>query len=205
MFEFALANHILKENARFVVLNCADYADNPQLLTGMLFGYIKGAFTGANEDKEGLVKEADGGILFLDEIHRLSVEGQEMLFLLMDKGIYRRIGDSSRVNQAKVLIIGATTANLTESLLDTFKRRIPMIIDIPALSERTIYERYDLIVRFFSIEYNMIKVEMVIEPIVMKSLLSYSCNGNVGQRGGFYLYLLRNINAQTPIQNLFLF
>lgn len=56
-----------------------------------------------------------------------------------------------------------------------------MIIDIPALSERTIYERYDLIVRFFSIEYNMIKVEMVIEPIVMKSLLSYSCNGNVGQ------------------------
>ncbi|MCB6567183.1 sigma-54 factor interaction domain-containing protein, partial [Desulfovibrio desulfuricans] len=85
--------------------------DNPQLLTGMLFGYIKGAFTGANEDKEGLVKEADGGILFLDEIHRLSVEGQEMLFLLMDKGIYRRIGDSSRVNQAKVLIIGATTAN----------------------------------------------------------------------------------------------
>ena len=181
MFEFASANHILKENARFVVLNCADYADNPQLLTGMLFGYVKGAFTGANEDKEGLVREADGGILFLDEIHRLSVEGQEMLFLLMDKGIYRRIGDSSRVNQAKVLIIGATTANLTESLLDTFKRRIPMIIDIPALSERTIYERYDLIVRFFSIEYNMIKVEMVIEPIVMKSLLSYACNGNVGQ------------------------
>lgn len=65
----------------FVEFNCAEYADNPQLLLSHLFGYKKGAFTGALEDKPGLVEQADGGILFLDEIHCLSSTGQEMFFL----------------------------------------------------------------------------------------------------------------------------
>ncbi len=56
------------------------------------FWICKGAFTGADKDKYGIVHEANNGILFLDEVHRLSAEGQEMLFLLMDKGIYRRLG-----------------------------------------------------------------------------------------------------------------
>lgn len=181
MYEYAKSFGVLNDNSKFVVFNCADYADNPQLLLGQLFGYVKGSFTDATDDKKGLVYDANNGILFLDEIHRLSVEGQEMLFLLMDKGIYRRIGDTDNLNKANVLIIGATTANLDESLLATFKRRIPMIIDMPSLSERTIIERYKLIIKFFSIEYSLIKCEMVIEQIVIKALLSYECHGNIGQ------------------------
>ena len=60
----------------FVEFNCAEYADNPQLLLSHLFGYKKGAFTGALEDKPGLVEQANGGILFLDEIHGLSSTGR---------------------------------------------------------------------------------------------------------------------------------
>ena len=52
-------------------------------------GYKKGSFTGADTDKEGLLQEADGGYLFLDEVHRLSYENQEKLFVFMDTG--RRI------------------------------------------------------------------------------------------------------------------
>lgn len=52
-------------------MNCADYANNPELVSSMLFGYVKGAYTGADESKEGLLKEANGGYLFLDEVHRL--------------------------------------------------------------------------------------------------------------------------------------
>lgn len=72
----------------FVEFNCAEYADNPQLLLSHLFGYKKGAFTGALEDKPGLVEQADGGILFLDEIHCLSSTGQEMFFSLLDSVLF---------------------------------------------------------------------------------------------------------------------
>ncbi len=80
----------------------------------------KGAFTGADQDKIGLIENADEGILLLDEIHRLSPETQEMLFLLMDKGVYRRLGETDKYRKANVLIIGATTENINSALLQTF-------------------------------------------------------------------------------------
>ena len=90
MYRFALQKKVLEDRAPFVVFNCADYAENPQLLISQLFGYVKGAFSGAKENKRGLVEEANGGILFLDEVHRLPNEGQELLFYLLDKGEFRR-------------------------------------------------------------------------------------------------------------------
>ena len=90
MYEYAKYMNLIQPEAKFGVFNCAEYAENPQLLMSQLFGYKKGAFTGALTDKPGLVELADEGILFLDEIHR-PADGQEMLFLLMDKWIYRRL------------------------------------------------------------------------------------------------------------------
>ena len=69
-----------------VYFNCAEYAHNPELLSSHLFGHRQGAFTGANENKPGLVEQADGGYLLLDEVHRLPYEGQEKLFSILDKG-----------------------------------------------------------------------------------------------------------------------
>ena len=71
-----------------VYFNCAEYAHNPELLSSHLFGHRQGAFTGANENKPGLVEQADGGYLLLDEVHRLPYEGQEKLFSILDKGQY---------------------------------------------------------------------------------------------------------------------
>ena len=90
--EFAVDIGRLDKNAPFVVFNCADYANNPQLLISQLFGVKKGAYTGAENDRKGLVEKADGGILFLDEVHRLPAEGQEIFFTFMDKGTFRRVG-----------------------------------------------------------------------------------------------------------------
>lgn len=87
MYSFAKEIGRIKRNAPFVTFNCADYANNPQLLMSQLFGVKKGAYTGADKDRMGLVEKADGGILFLDEVHRLPPEGQEMLFYLIDKGL----------------------------------------------------------------------------------------------------------------------
>lgn len=89
------------EDIPFVQFCCADYAANEQLLLAQLFGYKKGAFTGAMEDHEGVVDRAEGGILFLDEIHRLPSAGQELLFMLIDKGVYRRLGETRNVHMLR--------------------------------------------------------------------------------------------------------
>ena len=62
-------NGIFSEKAKFVHVNCSEYANNPELITANLFGYKRGAFTGADNDNPGLIKVADGGMLFLDEVH----------------------------------------------------------------------------------------------------------------------------------------
>ena len=81
MYEYALrAKGKNKKDFPIISFNCADYYNNPQLLLSQLFGHTKGAFTGADSDKVGLVEKANGGILFLDEVHRLPPDGQEMLF-----------------------------------------------------------------------------------------------------------------------------
>lgn len=181
MYQFAIENGVLKSDAPFISFNCADFASNSQLLLAQLFGYKKGSFTGANIDKEGLVKEADGGILFLDEIHRLPPEGQEMLFYLIDKGEYKPLGSVSVSKKVNVLIICATTEKVENVLLPTLLRRIPMVISIPSLRERTLEERFELINEFFKVEANRINREIVSVPLIVQSLLLYNCTGNIGQ------------------------
>lgn len=181
MYEFAVENGFLTLDAPFVTFNCSEYTDNPQLLLSTLFGYKKGAFTGAEQDREGLVGKADTGILFLDEVHRLPAEGQEMLFQLIDTGYYRRLGDSEKNCFAQVLLIGATTEPLESVMLSTFLRRIPMVIDLPNINERGIDERFDLLHLYFNREYEKLQKKIVVQRGVMKSLLGYRCAGNVGQ------------------------
>ncbi|UYZ12263.1 sigma 54-interacting transcriptional regulator [Brevibacillus sp. WF146] len=181
MYHFAVEQNVMKKNAPFVVFNCADYAKNPQLLLSQLFGYVKGAFTGAVSDREGLVDQANGGILFLDEIHRLPPEGQENLFYLIDKGVYRRLGEVAFHRKATILIVGATTESPESSLLLTLRRRIPMTIELPSLADWTERERLSLIFHFFNEETERIGKEVIVQKDVIAALLSYECPGNTGQ------------------------
>ncbi|PWK16036.1 sigma-54-dependent transcriptional regulator [Tumebacillus permanentifrigoris] len=181
MYRFAVETERLPEGAPFVAFNCADYAHNPHLLLAQLFGVEKGAYTGADRDRAGLVEKADGGVLFLDEVHRLPPEGQEMLFTLLDRGVFRRLGESDTVRQAKIRLIAATTENVQSSLLLTFVRRIPMWIGIPSLEERTLEERFGLIHFLFMQESTRVQRPFYIAPDVLKALLLFDCPANVGQ------------------------
>ena len=181
MYHFAVHAGRLSKNSPLVIFNCADYADNSELLLSQLFGYVKGAFTGADSEKSGLVEKADGGILFLDEVHRLPSEGQEMLFYLIDKGLYRKLGETDSTRTASLLIIAATTEDLDSYLLTTFRRRIPMLIDLPPLSERPLLERLMIIKSFLYQEAMRIKQNIILEKEALKLLLSYPCPGNIGQ------------------------
>lgn len=179
IYQYAKFIHAIPEDAPFVVLNCADYANNKELLSSVLFGYKKGAFTGADRDTKGLIEEADQGYLFLDEVHRLSPEGQEKLFRYMDKGIVSRIGDSSHNFPLNVRLIFATTEG-KETMLDTFLRRIPVDVTLPSFHERTLEEKYQLILHLFHQEADIMECDFLVSSNVINRLLTFQGQGNIG-------------------------
>ena len=180
MYSYGKYEKKLKEDAPFKIFNCADYYNNAQLLVSHIFGHMKGSFTGADADKPGLVEKADGGILFLDEIHRLPPEGQEMIFYFMDTGTFNRLGETDRKRKANVLIIGATTEE-PSSLMKTFIRRIPIVITLPPLDERPLQESVDIIKFLLSNEAHRVNKSIKITADAAKALIGSVSYGNVGQ------------------------
>lgn len=178
---YCVQNELLKEDAPFITLNCAQYANNPELLTSNLFGSVKGAYTGAETDRKGAFEAADGGILFLDEVHRLNAEGQEKLFTYLDQGEIYRMGDTSHPIRVQTRLFFATTEDLTSNFLNTFIRRIPIQVTIPALQERAKNERLELIYFFLIEEQRKIKRELVISGPALELLASGNFKGNIGE------------------------
>lgn len=181
MFEFAKSKGLIKGAQELVVFNCADYAHNSELLMSHLFGYAMGAFTGATKEKEGLIAKADGGMLFLDEIHRLPPEGQEMIFYFMDHGKYNRLGETAKEAQADVRIICATSEDASSYLLSTFVRRIPISIHLPSFNQRQTKEKIDLVKLMVGIEAERIQRKISLTEDVVKALIGSVTYGNVGQ------------------------
>ncbi|MFW2490277.1 sigma 54-interacting transcriptional regulator [Clostridium chromiireducens] len=181
MYKYYKSIKQLPEDPPFIIFNCADYSNNPQLLLAHIFGHVKGAFTGAEKEKEGIVEKADGGILFLDEIHRLPPEGQEMVFYFMDTGTYNKLGETDRQHKANVLLIGATTEDPNSTLLNTFIRRIPITITIPPFDERPINEKLELVQYLLSKEAQRVNKTIKISSEAIRALIGSTTYGNVGQ------------------------
>lgn len=181
VYQYCLEHDLLPENAPFVTLNCAQYADNPELLTSNLFGHVSGAYTGATQDKVGAFEAADGGLLFLDEVHRLSPEGQEKLFTYLDQGIIYRMGETNQGKKVDVRLFFATTEEVTKHFLPTFMRRIPFKIDLPSLRARGKEERLELIYSFFLNEQRKIERPMKVSGQVLSLLTNQSFSGNIGE------------------------
>lgn len=138
-----LARRIHQRSVRhrkpFLDINCAGLA--PQLLESELFGYERGAFTGAAGPKRGLVEAADGGTLLLDEVGELPINVQAQLLTFLDERRFRRVG-GTRIMQADVRILAATNVNLAERVAagqfrkDLYYRLSVVPIRIPPLRER---------------------------------------------------------------------
>lgn len=192
MYEYCKSENLLQKDAPFIVLNCADFSDNPELLSANLFGYEKGAFTGADFAKRGLLEEADRGILFLDEVHCLKPESQEKLFIFMDKGKYRRIGENDKWRSSKVRLVFATTEDIEKVLLKTFMRRIPITIAIPALDMRTEKEKEHMIISFFQEEAKNIQKHIRVGKKTLDVLQNNKFSGNVGELKNCIKYACAN-------------
>jgi two-component system response regulator PilR (NtrC family) len=97
----------------FVELNCATIP--AELLESELFGYAKGAFSGANSDKKGILEEANGGTLFLNEIAEMDSKMQAKLLQFLDDGSYRHVGDT-RLRKLHTRVVCATNKNLWQQV-----------------------------------------------------------------------------------------
>lgn len=128
-----------RDGKPFMELNCANLTE--QLVESELFGYRKGAFTGADHDHKGLFEEADGGTLFLDEIGDLPSPVQNKLLKAIEEKQFKRLG-TNRFTTCDVRIIAATSRNLQEMIGDgTFRedlycRLATLKVETPALHER---------------------------------------------------------------------
>lgn len=180
-YEYCVDTGLIDASKNFVQVNCSEYANNPELLTANLFGYKKGAFTGADSDNLGLLHFADGGVLFLDEVHCLNAECQEKLFLYMDQGIYHLVGDNNKWYKSKCRIIFATTEVPQKALLKTFLRRIPVILTIPSLAQRGENEKLELMYNFLKNEEKRINKTILISSNVYELLLNHTFVGNIGE------------------------
>ena len=122
----------------FVSVDCGTLS--PELAKSELFGHVKGAFTGADSNKDGYFKEADGGTLFLDEVGNLSLETQQMLLRAIQEHRYRPVG-GNRECTANVRIVAATNEDLHKAVSehrfrqDLLFRLQEFVIKVPPLRE----------------------------------------------------------------------
>ncbi|UOE53815.1 sigma 54-interacting transcriptional regulator [Cytobacillus oceanisediminis] len=180
IYDYSRTQNIIEDQAPFFVFNCAQYANNPELLSSYLFGHSKGAFTGALKDQVGLIEQANNGILFLDEVHRLNKEGQEKLFTFMDQGTFTRLGETNIVRKSKVRLVFATTESLSV-FLETFLRRIPIKVNIPSLEDRGPDEKKQFIHHFFMEESKLLGIPIEVTNKTLDLLSKYHYSGNIGE------------------------
>ena len=180
----ANAIHRLSKRADypFVAINCSAIPET--LLESELFGYKKGAFTGANADKRGLLEEANQGTLFLDEIGDMNLSLQSKLLRVLDDGQVRRVGDTE-TKKVNVRIIAATNKDLRKEIEagrfreDLFFRLNVVMLHVPPLRDRK--EDIPVLIRSFLEKYNNESGKDVlrISDEALAVLMNYDYPGNV--------------------------
>jgi PAS domain S-box-containing protein len=168
-----------KRDRAFVPVNCGAIPEN--LLESEFFGYRRGAFTGAQIDKNGFLDIADGGTLFLDEVGELSLNLQVKLLRAIEGGGYRPVG-CTEIRNSDFRIISATNRNLSDMVTkglirDDFFYRLHVIsITLPPLREHK--EDIPLLVDHF-LEKNGNNKASFIPSKIMEALMNYDWPGNV--------------------------
>jgi DNA-binding NtrC family response regulator len=181
-----------RRQGKFVPIDCGSLSDS--LAEAELFGYRKGAFTGAADNRQGLLEAADGGIVFLDEISNMPLRLQAKLLRVLQEREVRRIGETAP-RKLDIQVIAATNKDLLGDMKsdqfrgDLYYRLKSMEIRLPSLRERA--EDIPLLIEWFLKKTSEIEGgrRKKITPEAMQILLHYSYPGNIRE--------LRNIVASA--------
>jgi two-component system response regulator PilR (NtrC family) len=178
----AIHENSARSHAPFITINCGAFPET--LLESELFGYTKGAFTGANENRRGLFQAAHGGTLFMDEIGNMDQAMQVKLYRVLQEGKVRPLGSTEEAD-VDVRVIAATNKDLEKAIAagefreDLFYRLSVIPIHVPALRERR--EDIPLLARHFLERFRKTMEKPIegISPQAMQRLESYDWPGNV--------------------------
>jgi two-component system, NtrC family, response regulator PilR len=174
----ALHNLSPRKDKNFVTINCASFPEG--LLETELFGHVKGSFTGAVQNKEGLFEIADNGTIFLDEIAEMPLSLQPKLLRVLENGIFRRVGGVADIT-VNVRVLSATNRNLTAAIAegsfreDLFYRLNVIPLHMPPLRERP--EDIPLLLDHFFRKFS--GGTKMLSSDALRILMKYAWKGNV--------------------------
>jgi serine/threonine-protein kinase PknK len=177
----AIHAHSRRSSHPFVSENCAALPE--ALLESELFGYMRGAFTGATTNKKGLFETAEGGVLFLDEVGDMPIELQKKLLRVLQEGQVRPLGSQHTV-KVDVRLICATNRNLElmvregEFREDLYYRLAVLPVHLPPLRDRR-EDVPQLVKRFLSDLQRETQIRVRVSPDAMERIAAYSWPGNV--------------------------
>jgi len=181
---FARAIHANSPRAEgpFVVVDCASLPE--QLVESLLFGHVKGAFTGAGCDQKGLIEQADGGTLFLDEAGELPLDTQKSFLRVLQERAFRPVG-KDREQQSNFRLVAATNRDLAERVRhdlfrsDLYYRLNTFSIHLPPLREREQdIEKLTMSFVFSICRQHRLPIKGVV-PETLETLAAYPWPGNV--------------------------
>ncbi len=178
----ALHQQSLRSSDPFIEVNCAAIPE--ELIESELFGHVKGAFTGATDDKIGKFAKADRGTVFLDEIGDMSLRTQAKVLRVLETQRFERVGGSD-ATEVDVRVIAATNKNIDDEIAkgnfreDLFYRLNVIPFYVPALRERV--EDIPVLARYFAQEFSREygRKERILSNDAIDALVKYSWPGNV--------------------------
>ena len=174
-----------RASGRLITLNCAGVPES--LLESELFGHMRGSFTDAHRDKRGLLEQADGGTIFMDEIGEMSLRMQALLLRFLETGEIQPVGAHGPVKRVDTRLVAATNRDLLAQVAqgafreDLYYRINVMHIAVPPLRERKedVLALVDAFVARFSAQYN--RAVPTLSPEAQAFFESYAWPGNVRQ------------------------
>ena len=184
-----------RKHESYIAVNCGAIPEGT--IDSELFGHVKGAFTGAIDERKGYFGEANGGTIFLDEVGELPLSTQARLLRVLESGEYIKVG-SSKVEKTNVRVVAATNLNMTQAIADgrfrkdLFYRLNEIPIMLPPLRERGT----DVLLLFrkfaadFAEKYRMPAVRLTEDG--KQSVMAYSWPGNIRE--------LKNVVGSISIQ-----
>lgn len=187
----------VRKHGKYIAVNCGAIPEGT--IDSELFGHVKGAFTGAVNERKGYFSEANGGTIFLDEVAELPMSTQARLLRVLENGEFLRVG-SSDVEKTDVRIVCATNVNLVEAIAegrfreDLYYRLNTVPIAVPPLRKRG----EDVVLLFmkfcmdFAAKYKVPKVQL--DANAKAAIMGYSWPGNIRQ--------LKNVAEQVSILEL---
>lgn len=187
----------VRKHAKYIAVNCGAIPEGT--IDSELFGHVKGAFTGAVNERKGYFSEANGGTIFLDEVAELPMSTQARLLRVLENGEFIRVG-SSEVEKTNVRIVCATNVDLPTAISegrfreDLYYRLNTVPINVPPLRKRG----EDVVLLFkkfcldFAVKYNVPKVQL--DESAKAAIMGYSWPGNIRQ--------LKNVAEQLSILEL---